>query len=843
MKSSVLSNQDFRLLFESSPGLYLVLTPALKIAAVSDAYLQATMTERDDILGRHVFDIFPDNPDDLAATGERNVKESLQRVLTSKTADTMAVQKYDIRLPAAEGGGFEERYWSPVNSPVLNGKGEILYIIHRVEDVTEFVHLKQKGSEQSQLTDELHVRAGKMEAEIFLRAQEVAEANRKLEKANKELARLYEKGKELDRLKTDFFANISHELRTPLTLILGPAEKILNDVAIPGVVRRELEMIQRNGQLLLNHVNDLLDMSKFEAGKMRIQYSRIELSALTRMIASHFESISNQRHITFVVETPSSLNGEIDREKLQRILINLLSNAFKFTPEGGTVTLRLEEKNGQALLSVSDTGPGIPSDMREAIFKRFYQIDSGDRRRTGGTGLGLSITKEFVALHGGTITVNEAPHGASGFTVSIPLKAPSDTIISEDDKHMAGPSTTLSLNTELLHQTPAPNRFESPLQQGQGAWVLIVEDNPDMNAFLAEILGKTYRVETAFNGREGIEKALHFIPDLIIADVMMPEMSGDQLARELLSRLETRDIPLLLLTAKTDDSLKMAMLREGVRDYIGKPFSTEELLIKVNTLICGRRKAIADRARLIQRLQKSNEELERFAYVASHDLRSPLRAIDNLLQMLEEDLGSKLEGDSRNHIETLRQRGKRMEKLLDDILAYARIENLLEEKLDDFVDGETLVKDIIAMLAPFKGFIIEIGSGLANIQIPRNPIRQVLQNLIDNAIKHHDKKTGKIVVNVAEHPTCYIFSIQDDGPGIAPQYHQKIFEMFQTLQPRDRTEGSGMGLAFVKKILSFYDSTITLNSERERGAEFCFDWPKTLISRGRSLGNEEQRSV
>ena len=201
---------DFLSLFESAPGLYLVLTPELKIVAASDAYLQATMTTREEVLGRGLFDVFPDNPADSEATGEHNLRASLQRVLQGRQPDAMPVQKYDIRRPESEGGAFEVRYWSPVNSPVRNQNGEVAYIIHRVEDVTEFMRLKVLGNEQRKAAEALRTRAEQMEAEIYLRAQQVDQANQQLREANEQLAWLYSKSKELELLKSEFFANISH---------------------------------------------------------------------------------------------------------------------------------------------------------------------------------------------------------------------------------------------------------------------------------------------------------------------------------------------------------------------------------------------------------------------------------------------------------------------------------------------------------------------------------------------------------------------------------------------------------------------------------------------------------
>ena len=204
------SPPDFRRLFEKAPGLYLVLDADLNIVAVSDAYLQATMTKRDEILGRGIFDVFPDNPDDAGATGENNLRASLDRVRQKLVPDPMAVQKYDIRRPADEGGAFEERFWSPINLPVLGNDGRLEYIIHRVEDVTEYVRLRREEVARQEMTTELRERSEMMEAEILARSQELRDLNTELERAN--------------NAKRDFLSRVSHELRTPLTAILGFGE-------------------------------------------------------------------------------------------------------------------------------------------------------------------------------------------------------------------------------------------------------------------------------------------------------------------------------------------------------------------------------------------------------------------------------------------------------------------------------------------------------------------------------------------------------------------------------------------------------------------------------------------
>jgi PAS domain S-box-containing protein len=586
--SEAIAEPDFKLLFEQNPGLYLVLDPHLRIVAASDAYLQATLTRREDILGRHIFDVFPDNPDDPSGDAVRMARASFNRVLQSRKTDVQVVQRHDVRKPESEGGGFEVRYWSPVNTPILNRDGSLAYILHRVENVTEYVLLKQRGVEQAKLTDAMRERSLQMEAELYTRSREVAESSLKLKEANEELSRLNEKAKELDELKSRFFANVSHELRTPLALILAPVDRILSREDLEEEARNDLLVVQRNARLLKRHVNDLLDIAKLEAGRMRMHHARTDLATLTRLASSYFEPLAADRNIRFTVDTPAALPAQVDGEKVERMLINLLSNAFKFTPDGGVVGLSLKERSGRALIRVQDNGPGIPEKMRESVFERFRQGEGGMERHHGGTGLGLAIVQEFASLHGGAVDVKEAPGGGALFTLNLPLAAPADTTVEAEAAAPDGEAARLAV--EELQQHPAPSPSEPPPADAPTSHILVVEDNPDMNAFLTDVLERRYRVTRALGGREGLEKALADPPDLILADVMMPGMSGDRMVEELRRHRSLDDVDIVMLTAKADDALRIKLLRHGVQDYIHKPFSVEEVLARVGNLLTERRR-------------------------------------------------------------------------------------------------------------------------------------------------------------------------------------------------------------------------------------------------------------
>ena len=355
-------------------------------------------------------------------------------------------------IVAIDGSGADAAEWtSAVGGPVWDAScwGESPDIRHRLRDAVRRAALGEsreleldipaRTGCEARLID-LAVRPGRdAHSEISvlivtardLSARKEAEAERA--RRNDELQTLYENIRELDALKMQFFANMSHELRTPLALILGSSERLITDIDLSGETRHNAEVVARNARLLLRHVNDLLDVAKLEARKMQVQYQPVNLAELVRHTAEHFDALAHERRVSFVVDTPDTLGAQLDAEKVQRVLLNVLSNAFKFTPAGGSISVLLAElpaafgdgvsSQDRAVISVFDTGSGVPPDQREAIFERFRQGLVGTTRRFGGTGLGLAIAKDFVELHGGTITVGDAPGGGAVFTIEIPLVA------------------------------------------------------------------------------------------------------------------------------------------------------------------------------------------------------------------------------------------------------------------------------------------------------------------------------------------------------------------------------------------------------------------------------------
>ncbi len=382
---------------------------------------------------------------------------------------------------------------------------------------------------------------------------------------------------ELDMMKIKFFTNVSHEFRTPLALILAPVDKILKQVIEPDQ-RKQLQIVNQNARRLLNLVNQLLDFRKMEVHELKLHTTRGDIIAFIQEISESFTDVAEKKNIGFLFDSETdSLQTEFDHDKIERILFNLLSNSFKFTPEHGHVSVLLNlVENSQTVeknleIKVIDTGIGIPLDKHDKIFDRFFQNDIPGSMVNQGSGIGLAITKEFVKLHNGTIRVESEPEQGSCFIVSLPVKNNiSNTTKTQDVKITSKESETVL--------SPA-------LRNEKKQTVLIIEDNDDFRFYLKDNLKGVFNIIEAVNGKEGWQKALALHPNLVVSDISMPEMNGIDLCRKIKADPRTSHLPVILLTAITGEEQQIKGLETGATDYLTKPFNFEILLSKIKNIL------------------------------------------------------------------------------------------------------------------------------------------------------------------------------------------------------------------------------------------------------------------
>jgi len=417
------------------------------------------------------------------------------------------------------------------------------------------------------------------------------ELNRQNLKYGLELKRVEtEKYQEIDRMKSRFFANISHEFRTPLTLILGPAEKILSKSSDKDITK-EASFIKRNSKRLLQLVNQLLDLSKLDSGKLKLETSLGNIVTFVKGAALSFESLSESKDIMLKIKSSSDLiEVYFDREKMMKIMSNLLSNAFKFTPERGKVFIIINEKSDDTVeIKIRNTGIGIEKGELPKLFDRFYQVDSTHTKEHEGTGIGLSLTKELVELHHGRITVESEVGKWTEFIVNLPFgreHLKEDEIITPDE-------TIDQKETHVWveeYYDSEVNDKTDVVEDESKTVVLIIEDNYDMREYIKESLKDSYVIEEAVNGEQGVRFAEKTIPDLIISDLMMPKIDGNELTRILKNDERTSHIPIIILTAKSGQENKIEGLETGADDYLTKPFDLKELRVRVENLIKIRKK-------------------------------------------------------------------------------------------------------------------------------------------------------------------------------------------------------------------------------------------------------------
>ncbi len=765
---------------------------------------------------------------------------------------------------------------------------------------------------------------------------------------------------ELDRAKTVFFSNVSHEFRTPLTLLLGPVEDLLADpdCSAKPEYRHMLQVVHRSGLRLQRLVNTLLDFSRIEAGRMQASYVATDLSALTADLASTFRSAMERAGLQFTVDCePLTQPVYVDRDMWEKVVLNLLSNAFKYTLEG-SVSVRLREQDGKVELTVTDTGAGIPEHELPRLFERFHRVEHTRGRTHEGTGIGLALVSELAKLHRGEVSVRSSLGHGTTFTVSLNFGTahlPADRI--EAGKNLGSASEhanayveealrwlpeTISTPWDAAGETE--NRNASPARSR----VLLADDNTDMREYIRRLLEKRYEVVAVSNGSEALSAAVANPPDLILSDVMMPELDGFGLLKSLRADERTKTLPIILLSARAGEESYVEGLDAGADDYLFKPFTARELLARVDahlSLVRMRRQAdqarrlsearlglaldatnmvawqwdpvsdtvvstgdlalifgkavhssaegfalvhpddmprhrsivervarhggsyasefrinradtnteawLEDRATSImgesgevecvvgvliditkrkaaeremqnrnEELARVNGELEEFAYVASHDLKEPLRSINIFSQLLLERVGLQDDEQASRFAAFIRDGVARMELLIRDLLDYARVVHPEQETAVPTDLNRSLEEATTAL----RGLIRETGATITCETLPvvigdEQQLGQVFQNLLSNALKYRrDGVPPEVKIGAERSDGNWLVSVADNGIGFGPQYAQQIFGLFKRLH-KDNYPGSGLGLAICKRVVERYGGRIWATSDGEgRGA-------------------------
>ena len=702
-------------------------------------------------------------------------------------------------------------------------------------------------------------------------------------KISEEEKHKYQILREMEKTRITFFNHVSHEFRTPLMLLLAPLQEVIQQGSYSRTQQNGLEMAYRNALRLKKLVNNLLDFSSIESGKLEGVFRPTDLAGFTADLASNFRTIIERTGLKFNVKCQElSEPVYINQEMYEKILFNLLSNAFKFTLQG-KITVSVKQNKNHVKLIVSDTGIGMRKDDINRIFERFVRIEGVKARTYEGSGIGLSLVRELVRFHGASIKVESVPDEGTRFTVVF-LKGKRHLrtrgiFESKADSH--GSIAAAPYVEELKGWMPGFQSIEDDRAheedsaadlQDRRPLVLVADDNLDMRVYLKGLLEHDYEVAMVTHGKA----ALAYIqdgrlPDLILSDVMMPEIDGLALLDAIRVNELTAEIPVILVSAMAGEMSRIDGLRRGADDYLIKPFSARELLARVDAKIQiarERRNArqavlhmnrqlgqrVVEQTGALQRanaaLVQKNDELENlnadltaFAFAAGHDLSEPLRNILTFASLLLDREPNSIPPGEKELIDKITSAAERMKLLIEDVLAYSYAQHppVIVEQVDLTGVFEQAASDIHSLILERNAMI---GYGkLPVVYCNPQQFSRLFQSLMSNSIKFcPPDRVPRITVNTSliegssiRHPMAFAdrkylrISIRDNGIGFDPQYNEKVFQAFPRLDTRREYSGMGMGLAICKKIVENHRGFMITDSTLGKGATFCCYFPAEMV--------------
>ncbi len=698
----------------------------------------------------------------------------------------------------------------------------------------------------------------------FMLRFELDQNRKMLEEGNKKL-------KELDEVKSRFFANISHELRTPLTLLLAPLESLLHRFNKPmdADARNLLSTMHANGMRLLKLINDLLDLVRLESGVMVVKKESVEVAGFVKGLSSSARQVADDKRLKLLTHVDEELGCvATDRDKLEKIVLNLVFNALKFTPAGGTVELRAEKQGEEFVVIVRDTGMGISAKNLPHVFDRFWQADDSARRKYQGVGIGLALVKELVEVQGGKVSVASEEGKGTTFTIRLPYekaesageKKTAEEPATSTTPVAAAPADATVSSQEWLGNLyrraelfPAMTPVQESVRQvetGRNGHnrpsLLVADDEPDMLRFLKSQLETHYRVLEAVDGQQAVDKAGQFLPDIILLDMMMPEKDGLQACREIRARNSTQTIPVILLTARADEETKLKALEAGASDFLSKPFSTTELHVRIKNLV--------DSHQYQNKLSKQNQVLEstieqlketetmlvqtekmvslgRMSAGIIHEINNPLNYATTGLYSLR-NKAKKMDAEERAEYEEILHDVEegigRVKSIVTDLKTFTHPD--MEQV--DIVEAGPIVGSALRFLSNEWKNKVAIEQHVANqlaIRANRNKLLQVIVNLLQNsldAIRHKQfaaEEKPTIWIEGALENNNTVLTIRDNGEGIDKDALDKIFDPFFTT--KDVGEGMGLGLTICYRIVQEYEGHISVRSERGKFCEFKLEFP------------------
>ena len=637
-----------------------------------------------------------------------------------------------------------------------------------------------------------------------------------------QLAVALRKQSELTEAKMRFFQNVSHELRTPLTMILAPLPR-MRDEATDMHTLKDLSSIGRNADRLLRHIDELLDIAKLDSGSLRLNIAETAVQDVAARVVQASEPGAESKDLQLSLDVRSPLPNLFgDAYRIETILANLVGNAIKYTPSGGRIAVVVEERSGSVCVSVSDTGPGIPAHELEHVFDRFYQTKDSPNRSAGGVGIGLALAKELAELHGGAIEVDSSVGVGTTFTVALPIAQGDFSPEIVERRRVVDPAQNRGRRWSdrapaLPSWRPEGSRtlaVDIQPEVPDGARILVAEDEPDIRGFITELLEREgYRVHAVADGREALSWARQHQPDLIISDIMMPQLTGLELTHAVRTDPRLSSIPILLLTARSGTETTIEAYEQGANDFITKPFHSGVLLARV-------------RAQLnMQHLHLQLINQEKFVSVGllaagvAHEVRNPLNAVINAGRVLQEK-GAGF-ANAPQLLDVIVDGARRIDGVVGALNSHARPS--AQERTQIFSVREGIDATLRLLAHRLKGVEVEVSSrGRDDVSGKPGQINQVFLNIIDNSIRSGARR---LTINISGKGDTVRVLVADDGPGVPAEVATKIFEPFFSTRAEG---GTGLGLNLARRTIEGVGGRLILMNPGETGAQFVVELPSCV---------------